>query len=100
MIQKGRNSSYPQTIEVWKRGEKVPEWLSDKACITSIDLKNGYNLKFRNTTDGGYELFDSSGIGILIRVKDKNDYICLGDDGKFLSLSPKQLNLLYKKNEK
>lgn len=101
MIQKGRNNTYPQSIRIWKRGEKVPEWLSDKACVTSIDLKNGYNLKYRETTTGGYEVLDSSGINVLVRATSRNDYICLGDNGKFFSLSPEQLKLLYKnENEK
>lgn len=96
MIQKGRNYNFPESIQIWRKGEKVPEWLSDRACITSIDMKLGYNLKYRNTTTGGYEILDSSGIDVLVRSKNIDDYICLGDNGKIFSLSPKQLNLLYK----
>lgn len=101
MIQKGRNNFYPQSIRVWKRGEPIPEWLSDRACITAIDLNFKYSLKYRDTTKGGYEIFDSSGLNVLVRAESKEDYICLGDNGKLFSLSPKQLELLYKKeNEK
>ena len=100
MIQKGRNNLYPKTIQVWKRGERVPEWLSDRACITSIDSNIGYNLKYRNTVSGGYEILDSSGVDVLVRAKDQGDYICLGDNGRFFSLSPRQLTLLYKEDEK
>ena len=96
MIQKGRNNLYPQSIRIWKRGEKVPEWLSDRAFITSIDLKNGYNLKYRETTTGGYEILDSSGVNVLIRTIGREDYVCLGDNGRIFSLSPKQVKLLYK----
>ena len=99
-IQRGRNDLYPKTIKIWQRGNKIPEWLSDRACITSINLKNGYNLKFRNTTNGGYELLDSSGVNVLVQVKNLDNYVCLGDNGKIFSLSPTQLNLLYKENEK
>lgn len=96
MIQKGRNHDFPESIQIWKKGEKVPEWLSDRACIVSINMNTGYNLKYRNTTTGGYEILDSSGINVLVRAGSKDDYICKGDNGKFFSLSPKQLKLLYK----
>ena len=96
MIQKGRNNNYPESIKTWRRGEKVPEWLSDRAYISSIDINIGYNLKYRNTTTGGYEILDSSGIDVLVRAENKDDYICLGNNGKIFSLSPKQLKLLYK----
>jgi hypothetical protein len=100
MIQKGRNNNYPKSIKIWKRGDRVPEWLSDRAFIASIDLNKGYNLKYRNTTTGGYEILDSSGVSVLIKVTNQEDYVCLGDNGKIFSLSPKQLKLLYKKDEK
>ena len=101
MIQKGRNNSYPQTIQVWRRGELVPEWLSDRACIVSIDLNTGYSLRYRDTVSGGYEILDSSGIDVLVRTERKEDYICFGDNGKIFSLSPKQIKLLYRnENEK
>lgn len=99
MIQKGRNNNYPESIRIWRRGEKVPEWLSDKAFISSIDIKTGYNLRYRNTTTGGYEILDSSGINVLVSVRNQSDYVCLGDNGRFFSLSPKQLKLLYKNEE-
>ena len=99
MIQKGRNNNYPESIKTWKRGDKVPEWLSDRAFIVSIDLNNGYNLKYRNITTGGYEILDSSGVDVLVKVASQNDYVCFGNNGKIFSLSPKQLKLLYK-NEK
>jgi hypothetical protein len=98
-IQKGRNKNFPLKIKIWKRGDVIPEWLSDRACISSIDLINGYNLRYRNLTSGGYEILDSSGVSTLVFVKKKDHYVCLGD-GKIFSLSPEQLNLLYKKDEK
>ena len=35
--QRGRNDKYPAKIEVWRIGEKVPEWLSDRAKVKFID---------------------------------------------------------------
>ncbi len=95
MKQKGQNSNYPQEISIWKMGEKVPEWLSNVAQILGIDDANDtYILGINRLSKGGYEIKDSSGQNVLVRVWNDDNYVCYGD-GRFFSLSPTQLKLLY-----
>ena len=35
--QKGYNPDYPEIAEIWKYGDPIPEWLSDRANITGLD---------------------------------------------------------------
>jgi hypothetical protein len=96
MKQKGENSKYPKTIETWKRGEPVPEWLSDRAKILGIDEKTRAGLlEFTPNTTGGYEIKDSSGQRALVSVKNPKDFVCFGDNNSIFALSPEQLTLLY-----
>ena len=96
MKQKGRNDRYPRTIQTWRKGEVVPEWLSDIAKIAGLVGKSGNpSLDVIPITSGGYQIRDSSGTGILISVSNERDYVCRGDDGKLFTLSPTQLKLLY-----
>ena len=95
MKQKGRNDKYPKEIEIWRSGEKVPEWLLNVAQIVGIDESFGtYILGTNKLSSGGYEIKDSSGQGVLVHVWNDDDFVCYGD-GKIFSLSPKQLKLLY-----
>lgn len=94
--QRGRNSLYPETIETWKQGERVPEWLSDRAKVELVDLGNAdKKLKTSLLSSGGYEIYEASGKSVLVRVPE-DGYVCFGDNRVF-GLSQKELDLLYEK---
>lgn len=99
LIQRGRNNAYPETIKIWKLGQKVPEWLSDRAKVEGVDLGNEDKLlKTTELSSGGYELYDASGKNVLVRVP-KGGLVCFGDN-KIFSLSQKELDLLYEEKKK
>lgn len=98
--QVGRNDKYPKEVRVWRRGEPVPEWLSDISKISGMD--NISNLPILATValnTGGYIILESgsSGNESLVTVRKENDYVCIGDDSRIFSLTPNQLRLLYGK---
>jgi len=96
MIQRGRNSKYPSKIEVWREGDLVPEWLSDRARVESVDLGSGEKiLKINKLSSGGIEIISSDWTNTLIKTSGEGDYVCFGDN-RIFSLSEIQLNLLYK----
>ena len=67
--QRGRNNLYPESIETWKQGETVPEWLSDRAKVEMVDLGNADKiLKTSFLSSGGYEIYEASGKSVLVRV--------------------------------
>lgn len=96
MIQRGKNNKYPEQIEIWKLGNKVPEWLSDICKVDFVDGEGNLTLNLTETTTGGYELKTSDGKNTLIVVNNKKDYICYCPGTKIFVLSEAQLNLLYK----
>lgn len=97
--QRGRNNLYPETIEIWKIGDKVPEWLSDRAKIEMVDLGNADKiLKTTELSSGGYEIYEASGKNVLVRVP-KEGTVCFGDNRVF-SLSKMELDLLYEEKKK
>ena len=99
LVQRGRNNLYPESIEIWKPGMKVPEWLSDRAKVELVDLGNADKiLKIIELSSGGYEIPDSSGKNTLIRVP-KDGYVCFGDN-RVLALSQKELDLLYEEKKR
>ena len=91
-VQCGRNDKYPEQIETWRRGETVPEWISDNCKIIGIE---GTSLipEFRKVINGGYEIVKENG-SALVSTKSDSDFICFGNN-KIFSLTPKQLELLY-----
>lgn len=93
--QAGENKEYPESVLVWKVGDKVPEWLSDRAKVKFIDADGNITLETTDTTSGGLEIHDTSGTGSLVKLKKKTDLVCCGD-GRIFSLSPVQFGLLYK----
>lgn len=93
--QAGKNDKYPQTIETWRKGDKVPEWLSDICKVTFVDGNGDITLESRETSTGGYELISSTGNETVIKTINSNDYVCRGDNGKIFSLTQIQLDLLY-----
>ena len=96
--QKGYNSKFPKSLkDIWRIGDKVPEWLSDKAKVTFIDGNGNKTLERRDLTTGGYEIIASDGIGVLVSCKSKEDYVCLSENGYIFSLGYKQMEILYGK---
>ena len=94
--QRGYNGKYPREIETWQHGEHVPEWLIRLAKVKFIDGEGNVTLEFRETSVGP-ELLESSGRNPLVKMREKSDFICLGDDHIF-SLTEKQINLLYEQS--
>lgn len=95
--QYGYNSKYPDKIETWQWGEKVPEWISDKAKVTFIDGEGNITLESRDINTGGIEIMASSGTDVFIKLESKSDIVCKDteDSNNIIVLSPIQLNLLY-----
>lgn len=91
--QRGLNKKYPKEIHTWKIGEKVPEWLSDRAKVKFIDGEGNVTLDRRDGGDG-YEIISSDGIHPLVTVKERMGVVCFGDN-KIFSLKERQLELLY-----
>ena len=98
MIQRGMNNLYPEKIETWKVGEKVPEWLSDNAKVLSLDDEGNIRLDTNKLSTGGIAIKNSSGFGVLVELKTINSIVCYSP-GKIFSLKPEQLELLYVEEE-
>ena len=99
-VQKGRNLKFPVKIETWKIGESIPEWLSDRARIEKVDPWTGEKtIKMNNLTSGGVEIISSDLVTPLIKTTSMEDYVCFGD-GKIISLTETQMNLLYRDEQK
>ena len=97
--QRGENSKYPEEISIWRKGDPVPSWLSDRAKVKFLDGDGNITLERRNLADGGYELLDSSGLNVLVRTTGQGDYICYGENRIFV-LTPRQFEILYKESNK
>lgn len=95
--QKGENKKYPNEIIAWIVGDKIPEWLSDKAKVKFVDGEGNITLETNETTTGGLEIKDSTGTSILVRLESKSDYVCIDKEnkGSIFTLTKKQINLLY-----
>lgn len=94
--QSGKNNKFPDIIETWRLGEKVPSWLSS-VCKVGFLVGDEIRLEVKQVgnKDGGYELISSGSYLPIVKTKTSDDYVCFGD-GKLFSLSPTQLKLLYK----
>ena len=92
--QRGRNDKYPAKIEVWRIGEKVPEWLSDRAKVKFIDGEGNVTLDRRDRGDGSYEIVSAAGVQNLVIVSERTGAVCFGD-GRIFSLRERQLEILY-----
>lgn len=95
-IQRGENPEWPLILEgLWKYGETIPEWLSDRANVTIMSGDGIKNIEVRETSSGGYEIIDSGKSNVLVSVKKKDWFVIY--DGKIVkSISPEQLLFLYK----
>lgn len=96
--QKGYNSNFPEEILTWRWGEIVPEWLSDKARVKFVDGDGNITLETNDTTTGGFEVIDSTGSSVLVKLESKNDSVCINKkeiSGRVFPLSKIQLDLLY-----
>lgn len=95
-IQRGENKNYPYQIITWRLGEKVPEWLSDRAKVKFIDGEGNLTLDWLETSTGGLDIQDSSGLNILVKMKTKESILCFSKkENRIFSLTPIQYNLLY-----
>ena len=99
--QRGKNDTFPSEITTWKYGDDVPEWLSDIAKVASIDNNtHRISLETRDTNTGGFEILDSSGQHVLVRLESKTDILCRDIDPRnkgitLFSMTPRQLDLIY-----
>ena len=93
--QRGENPEWPITLEgLWKYGESIPEWLSDRANVTIMSGDGIKNIEIRETSSGGFEIIDSGKAGILVSLK-KKDWYVIFDGKRVAAISPEQLLFLY-----
>lgn len=93
----GVNDRFPDVIETWRRGETVPDWLSDE-CRVTIDSRGNVQLEGRENSRGGLDIFTSgrNSVNIFVSTKTKDDFVCRDmKTGKVFSLNPTQIYLLY-----
>lgn len=98
-IQRGENDKYPKEITTWDLKETIPEWLIDKAKVKFVDGNGNVTLETKELTSGGFEIIDSTGTSILVKLENKMDKVCIDFNlkGPIFSLTENQLNLLYYK---
>lgn len=96
--QSGYNDKYPESIKVWRVGDPIPEWLSDRAKIEFVDGDGNLTLSTLDTSSGGIEIMESSGKNVLAKLNSKKDYLCISSDetGNIFPLTVDQIELLYK----
>ena len=95
VTQTGDNPGYPKKAEVWKFGDPVPEWLSDRAQVKELSEKGEPVLETRRCTTGEIEIIEAGGRGVLVRVKNKDSIVLFSETHPLISLTPHQLELLY-----
>ncbi len=99
--QRGYNDTFPEEVTTWKYGDDVPEWLSDLAKVACIDSNtHRISLETRDTNTGGFEILESSGQRVLVRLESRTDILCkaMSGDGKqitLFSMTPRQFDLIY-----
>lgn len=96
--QSGHNDAFPEEIEIWKLGDPIPEWLSDRCKVSFLDGDGNITIETRETSSGGIDIINASGIGTLVELKSRRDYVCKergNNNSRIFSLSEIQLNLLY-----
>ena len=99
MIQRGMNDRYPDEIETWKLGDKIPEWLSDKAQVIFIDGEGNLTLNIRDLNSGGKEIIGSDGKSILVKMETPKSLVCYSPRRTIFSLRQEQIDLLYESEE-
>ena len=92
--QRGENLIFPRVIEIWQKGDEIPEWLSNNAKITFIDGEGNKQLAITYYNNGGYEITNAAGTNTLVKLGSIDDLVCYGDD-RIFGLTKKQFNLLY-----
>lgn len=93
--QKGYNPDYPKVAEVWKYGDPIPEWLSDRAEIKGLDKEGKPVLDVRKETTGEIEILESGKRNILVKLKSEDSVLLYSETHPIISLTPHQLELLY-----
>ncbi len=92
--QRGQNEKYPVEVEIWRLGDKVPEWLSDRARIKFIDGEGNMTLDRRDHGSGGFEIISADGIHPLVNISERDGVVCFGD-GRIFGLRKRQFEILY-----
>lgn len=93
--QKGYNPDYPKVAELWRYGDPVPEWLSDRAEVKSLDQDGKPILETRLETTGEIEILESGKRDVLVKLKSEDSYLLYSETHPIISLTPHQLELLY-----
>ena len=64
--QRGENPEWPITLEgLWKYGESIPEWLSDRANVTIMSGDGIKNIEIRETSTPPTRTFPDDGLSSL-----------------------------------
>ena len=93
--QKGYNPDYPEIAEIWKYGDPIPEWLSDRANITGLDDNGNPVIETRKETSGEIEILKKKKRDVLVKLKSENSVLLFSETHPIISLTPHQLELLY-----
>lgn len=92
--QTGKNPDYPMKADTWRMTDPIPEWLSDRAAVL-VDDYGEVSLKTRDETSGGIEILESGERNILVRMKTKDSILLYSKTHPIMSVTPRQLKLLY-----
>lgn len=94
-VQAGYNNKYPIKISTWTFNNPAPSWLSDISRVNYLDQDGRIFITTKQYSSDSFSIIAADSVSNLIVVKN-NNIVCFGDN-KLFQLSPKQLELLYKK---
>lgn len=92
----GENPNYPNYALTWYLGEKIPEWLSDRANIKFMDAEGNMTLDVIESNNNSIDIINSGGKGVLANMK-KDGVLIFNPKTGVISLTKKQFELLYEK---
>lgn len=96
----GKNPGYPDMVkDMWKYGDPIPEWLSDRAKIQFIDGTGNMTLTTRDSGTGGLEILGTAG-EVLVCMKSRSDTLIFSSSHGIQSVTPRQMTLLYEDEKK
>lgn len=93
--QRGWNPDYPATVDVWRYGEPIPEWLSDQVRIEEISEEGNPIMTERRTNSGYIEIIGSDGTSVVVRLRNTESVIIYSSTHPLISLTSHQFELLY-----
>lgn len=93
--QTGFNPNFPLEAETWKPGEKVPEWLSDRAKISGFDGEGNIMLDIKTDERGRIHIRDTYRPIDLVTLENSESIIIYGEGFSLKVLNQEQIDFLY-----